>query len=205
MSTQRIEAFSDGVFAICITLLVLGIAVPELTSDAVARGELLPAVLALGPKILSYAISFAVIGIFWAGHHIMFHYIARSDRVLIWLNTLFLMVVSFIPFPAALLGRYGGERAAVIVYGVTLFLAGLMMNVLWGYASYNHRLTDRKMSEERRRLAWTVLIAGPVLYAVSILVAFVDPLWSMMIYGLITIGYVIPSPIDRLTNFQDRE
>ena len=201
LSTGRIEAFSDGVFAIAITLLILAVTVPEHAPEATAHPELSAQIVALWPKILSYAISFAVIGIFWVGHHIMFHYIKRSDRTLLWLNILFLMMISFIPFPAALLGQYGADRTAVIVYGATLMAAGLMIEAIWLYASAGRRLISPTLDPALIRMATGIVLAGPIVYLIAVALAFVNPLWSILIYIVVPVAYVIPSPIDRLADF----
>src|SRR5882672_98188 len=133
ISTSRLETFSDGVFAIVITLLVLEIHVP-LIAHAHVDVELLPSLLAMWPKYLSFATSFVIVGIFWIAHHQLFNLIHRVDRGFLWVNLVFLMCVSFVPFPTALMGEYVGTPIAVIPYGLTLFVAGLALNVVWWYA-----------------------------------------------------------------------
>ena len=144
LSTNRLEAFSDGVFAIAITLLILGIAVPDggfsLTSDAFTKSLLL-----LWPKVASFIISFAIVGIFWYVHHFMFHYIERSDRILVWLNTLCLMTVSFFPFPAEFIGRYPRQQVAIILYEGTFLLMGLSLLAVWICASRHPRIIHPKV------------------------------------------------------------
>src|SRR6266487_2888595 len=110
LNTNRIEAFSDGVFAVAITLLVLNLQVPQLAS----ANELVPKLSELWPKLLSYALSFVIVGIYWVAHHNTFHYIKQSDRNLLWLNILLLMCIVFLPFPTALLGQYPEQRVSVI-------------------------------------------------------------------------------------------
>jgi uncharacterized membrane protein len=92
--------------------------------------ELTRRLLEMIPKLFSYLISFAVVGIYWVGHHNLFRFITRADRVLLWLNNLFLLCVGFIPFPAALLGSYGTRRVAVVVYGTSLILTGLTLAMI---------------------------------------------------------------------------
>ena len=99
----RIEAFSDGVFAIAITLLVIEIGVPHIQGEGTTLSH---ALLEQWPSYLGYAISFLQIGVIWANHHNRFRFIARSDHILLFLNILFLMCVAFIPFPTALLAEY---------------------------------------------------------------------------------------------------
>ena len=200
ISTRRLEAFSDGVFAIAITLLVLTIAVPELTPEALNRGELLQRLIELWPKFLSFFISFGIIGIFWVGHSIMFHYIKRTNRMLLWINTALLMTVSFIPFPAALLGQYARSQVAVVAYGATLVLAGLAFVVTWLYASSGHRLIDPKLDPATIRLGTTAVFIAPIVYGIATLLSFVHPGISLTIYVLTPLLYIIPSPIDRLVD-----
>ena len=108
LSTSRIEAFSDGVFAIVITLLVIDLKVPQIAGDISV--ELGSRLFDLWPKLLSYLLSFVIVGVYWVAHHHVFHYICRVDRIALWLNLFFLMSVAFVPFPTALLGEYGSYR-----------------------------------------------------------------------------------------------
>jgi uncharacterized membrane protein len=124
--TIRMEAFSDGLFAIAITLLVLEIAVPS-----GAEGDLLGAVVDQWPTYLAYLVSFSTIGAVWLAHTVITEYLDHATSVLIRLNLLLLMVVSFLPFPTRLLGEYIGEdepeRVAVTIYGINLFLASTLV------------------------------------------------------------------------------
>src|ERR1700737_1299223 len=105
LSRNRIEALTDGVFAVAMTLLVLDIKVPELPQP-MATDELLRQLLALWPKFLSYVISFVILGVYWVGHHVQLSFIRRADRPLLWINILFLLWVALVPFSTALLGEY---------------------------------------------------------------------------------------------------
>jgi uncharacterized membrane protein len=125
LSTNRLEAFSDGVFAVAITLLVLNLQVPQIA----VVSELVPKLGALWPKLLSYALSFVIVGIYWVAHHNTFHYIKRSDRNLLWLNILLMMRIVFIPFPTALLGQYPEQQVSVIIYAGTLVITGLVLQL----------------------------------------------------------------------------
>jgi uncharacterized membrane protein len=131
--TTRMEAFSDGVFAIVITLLVLELGVPSGSED-----DLLDAVVDQWPTYLAYLVSFATIGAVWLEHTVITEYLDRATSVLIRLNLLLLMVVSFLPFPTRLLGEHIGEaepeRVAVTIYGINLFLASALVSLLWRYA-----------------------------------------------------------------------
>jgi uncharacterized membrane protein len=108
LSKSRIETLTDGIFAVAMTLLVLNISVPQISSHSadIVGTELLKRLFDLWPKILSYAISFLILAIYWSGHHRQFHYIKHSDRVLVWINIMFLMFISILPFSTSLLGEY---------------------------------------------------------------------------------------------------
>ena len=129
--TARLEAFSDGVFAIAITLLVLDIAVPSGSSN------LLRSFAAEWPVYLAYFVSFATIGAIWLGHNVMTEYLHQADMAFTRLNLLLLLLVSFLPFPTRLLAEYisddQGERIAITIYGVNLLLASVLLSVMWRY------------------------------------------------------------------------
>src|SRR5262249_48029527 len=120
MRTNRIEALSDGIFAIAMTVLVLGIQVP----DGGGEAELSARLVTLGPQLDSYALSFVMLGVMWVGHHYQFQYICRADRGFLWLNLVFLLAVTFVPFATGVLGNYPGAPLAVFLYGGTVILGG---------------------------------------------------------------------------------
>src|SRR3954468_13157089 len=146
MTLGRIEAFSDGVFAIAITLLVLEIHVPEDPEQGLGQ-----ALLDQWPAYASYVVSFFVIGIIWVNHHAVFDYLERADRPLLFLNLLLLMFVGLLPWPTNLLATYmegGGadERIAAVVYSGTMTAMGLTFGALWFYASRRGRLLGDTLS-----------------------------------------------------------
>src|SRR5438128_8436040 len=129
----RLIAFSDGIFAVAITLLVLSIPVPDLGSnqtDANLQSHLHDAI----PSIFSFVISFVVVGIFWLSHHRLFQLIREYDRPTLYTNLFFLMTICFVPFPTAILTRYGQLTTAVIFYAVSMALGGLTLGLLWWLA-----------------------------------------------------------------------
>ncbi len=195
LGTQRLEAFSDGVFAIVITLLVLDLKVPELAPQLVHQ-ELPRQLLALWPKLLSYVVSFVVVGVYWVGHHNMFHDIRRADRTLLWLNNLFLLCVACMPFPAALLGRYPQSRLSVFLYGATLIIIGLVFCAVWRYAASGDHLmdhvSDRRVAQVTRRI-----LMGPAISAAAVGASFAWPTVSYILYALTAAVYVLPGPVDQ--------
>ena len=196
LTTRRIEAFSDGVLSIVITLLVLQLSVPIISASA-SDVELTTRLLELIPKLFSYVISFAVVGIYWVGHHNLFHFIIRADRTLLWLNNLFLLCVGFIPFPAALLGAYGTRRIAVIVYGMSLTMTGLTLALIWVYATRDRRLVSHDMHPQAVRSGLKRILLGPGLYGFSMLLCFVSVWISLAIYVIVPLIYILPGRIDR--------
>ncbi len=197
LTTDRIEAFSDGVFSIAITLLVLSVAVPQLTPTELAHGD-------LWPKLLSYLISFVLIGLFWYGHHIMFHFIKRSDRNLVLINLFFLMLIAFFPFPAALLGEYGADTVASVIYGATLVVMGLAFALIWQYASQNRRLVEANLPDRIITLGRRVVLTAPLLYLVAVVLALISPRFSLWVYIVVPVLYLVPSPIDELVAYHSR-
>lgn len=196
VSTGRLEAFSDGVFAIVITLLVLEIHVPQVTPEA-ADVELLPRLLAMWPKFLSFALSFVIVGIYWVAHHYMFHLIRRTDRPFLWLNLLFLLCVAFVPFPTALMGEYVGTPIAVVPYGLTLIAAGLSLQLLWWYATHRRRLVAADMDPALVRMVTRRTLLGPALYLLAILVSILSVQLTLLIYVIVPILYILPTRLDR--------
>jgi len=163
--TARVEAFSDGVFAIAITLLVLEIHVPA--PDATQHGRtLLTALRQLWPSYLGYALSFVTIGIMWANHHSIFRYVRRADRYFLLINVLFLMWISFLPFPTALLAAYlpepEGRTIAVAGYSATLVMIALAYNAVWWYAVGRERLLDPNADRGAVRTISRRYLAGPI-------------------------------------------
>lgn len=145
---ERLVLFSDAVFAIAITLLVIEIRLPHGIED---DRQLARALLALAPHYASFLISFLVIGRFWVGHHRLFGYLATHDARLLWLNLLFLLTIAFLPFPTAVLGAHIGSRVAVIFYGGWLMLAGMLQLVLARHALNTPALLARPLTAAEQR------------------------------------------------------
>ena len=173
---DRIVFFSDGVFAIAITLLVISIRVPSLPSD-VSNAELSRHLIDEWPRVLSYAVSFTVIGLYWIGHHRTFAHIRRFDHRMIVLNLVFLGLIAFLPWPTAIIGRYGAHRSAVVLYAGSLALAGLASTALWLYA-WRSGLADVGTRRARYLAARAALPA--VVFGCSIPIAYVSPVAAQL-------------------------
>lgn len=190
LRTARLEAFSDAVFAIAITLLVLDIVVP------VHSGEhLLRAVAGLWPSYLAYVASFSTIGAIWLGHNAITEYLERTDAALVRLNLLLLLIVSFIPFPTRLLADYFGqnqpERVAATIYGVTLLMASTLLSILWRYA-VRERMVRPDTADEEIQLLTKRLTPGLAGYLVLITVGIFLPTGAVLGYLGIAIFFIVP-------------
>ncbi len=199
LTTGRITAFSDGVFSIAITLLVLNLQIPK---GITSLTELLNRLQALWPNLMSYILSFVIIGIYWVAHHNMFHYIKRSNRVFLWINILLLMCVAFIPFPAGLLGQFSFvsqsslAKVAEIIYACNLILTNLMLSLLWWYATSYHRLVDQDIDPHFVNTVNRRNMTAPVVYAASIGLSFLNVYLSLIVFFLFPLYYIIPSHVD---------
>jgi uncharacterized membrane protein len=187
----RLEAFSDGVLAIAITLLVLEIKVPHLAAPADGR-EALAALVALGPKFLGYLLSFFFIAVFWVSHHRFFRLIAQVDSGLLWLNVLLLLALSFIPFPTAMIGEYPSNPVSLALFAVVLMLAGIAFNLMWRHARSQQLYHAGVAPATVSRAAARGLI-GPVAYGLAALVAFLFPPAAWAIFIVIPLVYVFGS------------
>lgn len=167
----RVVNFSDGVFAIVITLLILTIQVPEVSRASVAR-ELPGRLLALEPKVFSYVVSFLVVAVYWMAHHRVFKPIRGYDAPLLWLNFVFLMTISFLPFPTSLLGEYGEQQLSVVIYAVNVAAASLLLSTISWYAKNKGHLTDPDLGEEDTTRGRVQALAVPAVFLSSIAVSF---------------------------------
>lgn len=177
----RLEAFSDGVFAIVITLLVLELRVPQAHSGA----ELVQGLWDLWPKFVSFVVSFLYVTIYWINHHQLFHMLKKTNRGLFWLNSLFLMCLTFIPFPTALIGSYPNEPASAVFYGLSMAACAVSFVWMKCYMFYGDPLVDA--SEGKPAIIF--LVAGPLLYVVAVLLALVNVKVAIAIYVVVPVIY----------------
>jgi uncharacterized membrane protein len=189
ISKARLETLADGVFAIVLTLLVLALLDPALARMN-TPAELDRALVALWPKVVSYVISFVVVGIFWVAHHTQFHFIRHTNRRHIWINILFLLCVSFLPFSAALLGEYPRYRTPVVLYGANMLAAGASLTLNWWYASHRRRLVEPGLDHRVVERIYHRLSFGPAAYSTALALAFVRPMLSFCLYVATAAAYV---------------
>jgi uncharacterized membrane protein len=195
MSKTRIETFSDGVFAIAITLLVLAFVLPEVRQAPLAEGELTRSLVHLWPNLVAYAMSFAVIGLMWHNHQALFRLVERVHRGTILLNLLLLGVVAFIPFATSVLGSYPAQRPAALLYGATLTASGVTFNLLIEHLRRSGAFNRRVPAGTVQQTAVSYRI-GMTTYAGATVTAFVAPLLSFALYLLILTYFLFPRGVD---------
>lgn len=196
LTTARIETLSDSIFAFAMTLLVLDLRLPEIPVSSVVS-ELPHRLLALWPKFFTYVISFMILGVGWVGHHNMFHYIRRSDRIFLWLNIFYLMGAASFPFATSVVGAYGQDPLAVVLFGSDLILIASSLYCTWWYATYRHRLVDRDLNPEIVRLVKRRILGGIVIYSLIMIIALFHAKFSMFLFFLVPLVYIFPGRLDR--------
>jgi uncharacterized membrane protein len=189
--TQRIEAFSDGVFAIAITLLIIEIGVPHVTGEE----SLSEALGNLWPSYGAYVLSFVMIGIYWANHHSFFRLFVRTDHFFLMLNVFFLMAIAFLPFPTAVLGEYldasEHRNSAVRLYALGLLLPAFGWLCVWLYANVRG-LVDERLAPEYLRFLTAQYLLSNLLYTGALMLAFLEAWVALAIVVGLTLLYLLP-------------
>jgi uncharacterized membrane protein len=200
LGKQRVESLTDGIFGTVMTILGLSLIVPY---AAGLQNQPLPALTEILPGVLIYALSFVIMGVFWVGHHVLFHYIRRTDRTLIWLNNLFLLFVGLLPLTTVLLGRHDLVQVTLVAYGLNLIAVQLSLYATWWYATVHHHLVDADLDPAVIRAGRRRILMGPCVSSLAILLTFVDPYVSLGIFVLFPIVFIVPGRIDRFFRRQE--
>jgi len=193
METGRLEAFSDGVFAIAVTLLILAVGIDQ----ARASGSLSHQLIHLWPAYIAYAVSFVTVGIMWINHHELFRHFAGADRILLLLNTLLLMLIAFTPFPTRVVAQFAhtesDRRAAALLYGINFTITAILFLAVWMYGS---RRLLRPDADPREVTGITrSYLPGAPLYGTATLIAFASPIASLIMFAAIALFYAISSAV----------
>lgn len=200
--TTRLEAFSDGVFAVAITLLVLNLTVPQ--PDALRSGATLLTLLdKQWPAYLAYVLSFLTILIYWVNHHNVFKCIKHVDRTFLLLNGLLLLAITTIPFGTALLAAYierSDQKIAELVYTGILLVTAVIFNRAWAYATHDMHLVGKEVDARFVQAITRQFSFGPPLYLIAFLVAFVSAQASLAICIVLGGFFAMPSSLDRYTS-----
>jgi uncharacterized membrane protein len=171
---ERVLALSDGVFAFAITLLVLDLFVPVLSSGA-SSADLWEALSKEYVSFFNYFLSFLIAGVWWNAHHRNFGFIRSSDSTLRWLNLFFLVWIALLPFFTKILDQYNNLQVAVVLYAVDQAAAGFSLTLSWGHASRNHRLVDRNLKNGKIRSVLLIDVIAPIFFIISMGVSFIGP------------------------------
>lgn len=191
---NRVINFSDAVFAFAATLLVLKIDLPQLSGVEVdIQTQLATSLVNLWPQYLANVISFLAIGYYWLTHHIIFGLVRRFNRTIVWMNIIFLILLSFLPFPVDLYGDYYNVPVIVVFYAASIATLGFALLAIWLYASHNNRLIDSHMSKRRIRFFTLKILMAPAVFALSIPLVYLHPAltqvaWIGVIFGVITLN-----------------
>ena len=186
MNKQRLEAFSDGVFAIAITLLILTIKVPDVSPDALGA-----ALVQQLPQVATYVLSFFVVALYWLAHHRMSHVVKQVDGTFVWLNMLWLLFVSVLPFPAALLARYPLQVIPICVYGFDLILVNITGLFITVYLKHHPVLTTAPIQMDGLRAVVPAYIWTNGLYLVAIALGWVVPWASYLIFAGVLVAVAV--------------
>lgn len=192
MSKNRVEAFTDGVLAIIITILVLELDMPEMP-ESMQGSEFLIILPELMPQLISYLVSFLVVAIYWVNHHSFFHRLSNTNHTLIWLNVHFLFWVSLIPFPTGHMGEHPFSIMANVILAAVFFMGSLSFKMMSSYSMFRSNICqDSLQYEEKRRIA-RIEWVGPILYATAIGSAFIDTRISILLMIVTPLVYFIPA------------
>jgi uncharacterized membrane protein len=189
-SKNRVEAFSDGIFAIIVTLLVLEIKVPHI-GDHHSAGELMAALKGLFPKFLSWIISFFTVAVIWVNHHRIFKQIGQLDNGIFWWNAVLLLWTSFIPFPTAVLGDYPGNPISLVLYGLVMSLMAVSFSFMRFYILRNPEVLEESVDIRLFRTGtFMSVLFGPVMYLAGVAAGFLHPLLAFAVYLGIPVYFI---------------
>lgn len=183
---NRVLGFSDAVFAFAATLLVLKIDLPNLGGGDF-NTQLTTSLLALWPTYLANIISFLIIGYYWLNHHAIFALMRRFNKGLVWLNILFLVFLSFLPFPVDLYGDYPTQKIAIAFYSISLAIVGLFLVVMWLYA-VSRKLVNENLTKRHIRYYTLRLLVAPVVFFAAAFIVFIDPIASQFSWIFVAVG-----------------
>jgi len=189
MSKTRLEAFSDGVFAIVITLLILNVHVPD--GRTLTLGGLRPLV----PPLATFVLSFIIVGVYWIAHHHMLHFIKEVNRRLLWLNLLVLLCVVFIPFPTSLLGTGFNNPLVVRLYGLSLIATNASGLFFWLYASSHEELMVAPITKAFARTVVVIHSSPMFIYGLAVVLAGWSTKASLALYAAVPLFFILPNPL----------
>jgi len=196
ISPERLKTLADGVFAIVMTLLVLELSVP-VAKEMGSNSDLLHQLGEMLPEFLIYALSFMIVGIFWVIHHSVFSVIRMYDTTLVWLNILFLMFVSLIPFSTALIGKNGFITVTAVLYGLNMLLLFNLGWITWAFGTGKRGLADENIDPHIVRGGKRMGFVYTAIMLPAIGMAFINPKVSFIVYTLFVVTFIIFTLVGR--------
>lgn len=182
------------------TVLGLSLTIPYITGPATQE---LPNFTDVLTGVLTYALSFVTLGVFWVGHHVGFQILKRTDRTFIWINNFFLLFVGMIPLTTALLGHHAFEQVTIVAYGLNLLAVQMTLYATFWYATFHHHLVDAGLNDQFIWMGRRRMLMGPCFSAAAILLSFLNPILSLGAYMLYPVFYIMPGRIDRFWRRQE--
>ena len=194
----RIEALSDGVFAIAMTLLAFNLKAPENLTNAASAPELAQAIWDEGVIFLTFFFSFVTLGVYWIGHHNIFNGIEKTDRSVLWLNMHYLLFIAAVPFTTNLVDLYSSNQVAVSLFGANLILISAIQYSIWTYCE-RHEFLSTWVTPAYSQLIKTRTAIVPLVALASIVISFWSPSWSTIVYLALLPLYAAPALMERNT------
>ncbi len=203
ISTSRIEAFSDGVFAIVITLLAFQFKVPKFTSEATIQQNF-QELLKLSPHFISFVFSFLFVAVFWINHHQLYHTIKEADRKLLWYNIHLLFWITIIPFPTAMVGDHPDIPAAVMSLAFVLMMASLAAYIVRRYSYFRASLVDENLSIDSIKDGLTKNVLAIILNFAAILIAPYSVKICYFTFIIVLALFIIPQKLERKSKLKNK-
>lgn len=194
ISEDRVLGFSDAVFAFAATLLVLKIDLPDIARAQIST-HFVSAFATLWPQYAANIISFLVIGYYWLNHHAIFSMVKKYNGPLVWLNLVFLIFLSFLPFPVDLYGDFFTTPIVVVFYSASLAVVGYFLASIWMYASHHNQLIDKHMGKRDIRYYTARMLVAPVVFTLAIPLVYIHPVVAQMSWIFVVIGILVLNKI----------
>lgn len=186
VSSTRIETIVDGVLAIALTLLVLELSVDTHVLEAISSGHLFE----ISGELMGYVFGFLVIGVYWVVHHFMFHFIKRSDGIIVWLTVIFLMFAALVPLATKVNNTYEYQSTnGLLFYTATTVISILLLLVIWIYATRGYRLVDKDLDRQTISFVTNTILIGTLIFLISIVGSFIIP--EVGYLGYLSLVYMI--------------
>jgi uncharacterized membrane protein len=192
LTKGRLEGLSDGIFAFAMTLLVVGLDLPDKTTIVQSTGFAMDTLVSLESDFLHYILAFLILGAFWLSHHTQLHSVKRIDKMYVWLNLSVLLFVALLPFSTSFSGDFPKVPVGAMVFEASLFAIGIAMFCQWLYATQDHRLVEPTLDEGYIRYIRISNLIVPLVSVVGILIALAGNTWSSVVYlALPFVGYAV--------------